>query len=119
MNFGLALLADPADPTRKFASLQATADTAGFSGLDVLTIAATDLEVAINRGVRVPDAPATTTRINAVYALNLFSGTVGTLTFSHGGGTQTLTLTGSETDAALRASLTAKLAALPGIGAGT
>ena len=64
VNFGLALLADPADATRKFASLQATADSAGFSGLDVLNIAATDLRSGDQPGrARAVEQPATTTQI--------------------------------------------------------
>ena len=116
-NFGLALIVDQANHAHHFTSLQATADSAAFNGLDILNIAASDLQVAVNRGVIVPATPGSTTTTNTIYDLNLFAGTIGTLTFSYGGDSETLAVTGTEGNLVLRQRIALTIANLTGIGA--
>ena len=49
VDFALALMTDMDDSSRRFASLQATADSAAFTGIDDLTLRADSLAVSINQ----------------------------------------------------------------------
>ena len=84
VNFGLALMTDREDATRKFASLTATAGSASFVGIDGLIVSADTLEVLINHGIEVAAQLGSTTKTNALYLLNIFADTIGTLTFNYG-----------------------------------
>ena len=64
VDFGLALMTDRAHPERSFTTLQANADSAAFEGIDGLTVAASDLAVAINRGITLPATAATVTELS-------------------------------------------------------
>ena len=116
-NFALALMTDQDDPSRAFTALQADAVGAAFTGIDGLTVAASDLQLAINRGITVPTKPEVITKTNAVYDLNLFSDTIGTVTFHYGTDTSEIVLRGNEGDATLRSSLALTIGSLDGIGA--
>jgi hypothetical protein len=83
VNFGLALMTDREDATRKFASLTATAGSASFVGIDGLIVSADTLEVLINHGIEVATQLGSTTKTNTLYLLNIFADTIGTLTFKY------------------------------------
>ncbi|MBV5304948.1 MAG: hypothetical protein JZU70_12255, partial [Chlorobium sp.] len=118
VSFGLALMTDRADATRKFVSLQATADGAVLVGISGLIVSASALKVAINHGVEILAAAGGTTRINAAYLLNISEGTVGSLRFNYGAATANVALGADDSDSLILANLTAGLESLTGIGAG-
>ena len=53
VTFGLALMTDRADATRKFASLTATAGSASLLGVNGLIVSANTLKVLVNHGIEV------------------------------------------------------------------
>ena len=118
VDFALALMADVDDPDRQFASLQATAGSAVFTGIDTLTVEADQLAVAINQGIELPAVEPVTTTANTVYQLDIYENTVGTVTFSRGGQNRVISLNQSDTNSQIIAKITAALEGFSGIGAG-
>lgn len=90
IDVGLALMTDRVNCDRTFATLQASGGNATFSGLDDLTVSASDLTLSINRGVVLPE---TTPGDGAQLAVADFS--TNTLSVATGGDPFELNLDGS------------------------
>ncbi|MEY4178043.1 MAG: hypothetical protein RLY70_1617, partial [Planctomycetota bacterium] len=118
VDFGLAILTDRADPTRKWTSLQAKADTAAILGIDDLTVAGTDLSVMVNRGVAAGHAGAPASSGNTAYRLAFGATTVGTLAFQYQGSTGSATIGLNDSDNTIVATLRTALESMPSIGVG-
>src|SRR5690606_12236081 len=118
VDFALALMADQADPTRKFTTLQASADLAAFVGIDAISLAAKDISVTVNQGVTLAATPASSTTINTQLGLTIPGDTVGTLVFTKGGDSVNLALTGTQTNAQIITALRTAIESLDGVGAG-
>ena len=56
VELGLALMTDKADPTRNWTSLQASAGSVAFVGIDGFTLSADSLSVSVNQAGRAGDA---------------------------------------------------------------
>ncbi len=118
VDFGLALMTDRANRKHTFTTLQATAENAGFEGLDALQVAVSDVSIAINRGITVLATLAVETKTNTVLDFVLTDDTLGTVAFSFGGESRSFTATGIESNQLRRQKITQTLESLPGIGAG-
>jgi hypothetical protein len=117
-NFGLALITDRSDATRKFTSLQATAGLASFVGSDSISISGTNLAVAINRGLdnnfpAIPGASA-----NSQYRLTIADQTLGSVTFTKGTSSASANILAADTDAQVAARVKTALESVTGIGSG-
>jgi hypothetical protein len=117
-NFGLALITDRTDATRKFTSLQATAGLASFVGSDSISISGTNLAVAINRGLdnnfpAIPGASA-----NSQYRLTIADQTLGSVTFTKGTSSASANILATDTDAQVAAKVKTALESVTGIGTG-
>ncbi|MFM8557243.1 MAG: hypothetical protein ACKODG_13870, partial [Betaproteobacteria bacterium] len=115
-DFALALISDHADTTRSFTSLKATAQLASFVGVQDLTVAASDLEVQINRGIKLPFEAEKRDLINTLIDLSIPADFVGDLSFTREGKTGTARVGARETDAQLILKLTAALETVVGPG---
>ncbi|MEN9554689.1 MAG: hypothetical protein RLZZ232_975, partial [Planctomycetota bacterium] len=117
-DFGLALITDRADSTRKFTSLQATAGLAAFVGADTINITGTDLSVAINRGLHnnfpaIPGASA-----NSQYRLMIADQTRGIVTFTKDSATASANILADDSDAQVAAKVRTALEGISEIGSG-
>ncbi|WP_423274862.1 beta strand repeat-containing protein, partial [Arcobacter sp. YIC-464] len=112
MDFGLALMSDKKDNTRKFTSLQATASSAGLIGVDGLVIEASDLEVYINQGIKVDEIPDSTIKENTILKVSITEDIRGDVVITKDGSNETLNIDGSETNDTLIAELKAAFASL-------
>ncbi|MFM8474422.1 MAG: beta strand repeat-containing protein, partial [Planctomycetaceae bacterium] len=120
-DFGLALITDRKSPTRKWTTLQATAELAEFVGGTQFEVAGTNLSVAINKGVLSKDPGIPAASANTTYRLQIANDTVGALTFTYQPSTGapvsgTATIARADSDTAVRTKITTALAGLPGIG---
>ena len=118
MNFGLALISDPDDTTRRFTSLQATAVSAGFVGLQDLTLQASNMLVHVNKGLTLAPQAEKIIKVNTELKLEIPLDLLGTLTLARAGSSAQVSIDDSTTTAKLLASLKAALEQLPGVGAG-
>ncbi|MFM7569482.1 MAG: hypothetical protein ACKO8O_12390, partial [Betaproteobacteria bacterium] len=127
VNFGLALISDPADPKRSFTTLQATAASAELKGIDGLTAKAEQVLLNINRGITLPAEQEIVTKFNTKLALKIPVDLSGTLTLNRAAGTNGQTHSASSATANIVQGLTntevskrLRLAfeALNGVGAG-
>ncbi|MEN9553872.1 MAG: hypothetical protein RLZZ232_158, partial [Planctomycetota bacterium] len=117
-DFGLALITDRADSSRKFTSLQATAGLAAFVGAGTIDITGTDLSVAINRGLHnnfpaIPGASA-----NSQYRLMIADQTRGSVTFTKDSATASANILADDSDAQVAAKVRTALEGISGIGSG-
>jgi hypothetical protein len=117
LNFGLALISDPDNTTRSFTSLQATATTVGFVGLDDLTLRASNVLVNVNKGITLAAEAQQNIRVNTQLQLDIPLDLVGTLTLHRGAGSAAVELNLNTSSEALRASLKTAFGQLPGVGA--
>lgn len=115
-DFALALISDPDDATRKFTTLKATAALAAFVGIENMTVAASDLEISINRGIERPFEAEKTNRINTVLKLDVPADLIGRVDFTRNGATASAAFGARDTDAQLVLKVTAALETLVGAG---
>ncbi|MEI8268205.1 MAG: hypothetical protein WCI59_20950, partial [Betaproteobacteria bacterium] len=87
VDFGLALIRDPEDATRRFTSLQASAGSAAFSGITGLTVQAQQVLVNLNQGITLAAQPEQTIKVNTELQLAFAHDFVGTLKFNRAAGT--------------------------------
>ena len=118
VNFALALITDPTQPTYKFTTLQATAAGAGLVGIDSLKVHASDLSLALNRGITLPATAEVVTKTNTKLTLTLPPDTAGTLTLARSSSHIDVTLTGKETESQILQKLTTAFESLSGVGTG-
>ncbi|MBU3940297.1 LEPR-XLL domain-containing protein, partial [bacterium] len=112
MDFGLALMSDKKDATRKFTSLQADAASAAFIGVDGLTISASDLKVYLNQGIKVDEIPEQIITENTTLKLIIAKDTIGQITLSKDALNETFSVDAATTDAELIGQLQSSFATL-------
>ncbi|MFO0125040.1 MAG: hypothetical protein ACK52R_02535, partial [Betaproteobacteria bacterium] len=123
VDFGLALIRDPEDATRRFTSLQASAGSAAFSGITGLTVQAQQVLVNLNQGITLAAQPEQTIKVNTELKLAFAHDFVGTLKFSRAAGTgygassADVQIGRADTEAQVLDKLKAGLQSLAGIGA--
>ncbi|MBM4401413.1 MAG: hypothetical protein FJ045_05625, partial [Crenarchaeota archaeon] len=118
VEFALALMTDKADRTRKFTTLQATAGSVSFVGIDGLVIEADQLSVAINKGYEATAQAERTVKENTKLHLSLDAKMKGVLTFEYEDAESELNIAGNESDAALGTKIKTAIEGLEGIGEG-
>ncbi|WP_043112418.1 hypothetical protein, partial [Pseudacidovorax intermedius] len=74
VDLAIALMTSQADPARRWTAVQASADQAAFIGIDAITLAATDVGIAINRASGAGQPVVDFARMAAPLTVNLGGG---------------------------------------------